>query len=339
MIKVLIVDDSPLMRQMIKDIVEKDTQMEVVSMAINGEDAITKTLTYEPDVILMDIEMPVMNGLQATRKIMQTKPTPIIVISGYNPESGDITIKSLESGAVDFIPKPSGTVSTDIEDIGDYIRAKIKVAALVDISKLAIPASQYSEKKIVSSEYSLLIIGSSTGGPRALTKVIPYLPEDFPLGVVVIQHMPAGFTASLAQRLDRLSPLKIKEAEMGDIIKPGTVLIAPGGKHLKIDNNMHIVLEEGVPYNGVKPSLDVTLFSIRDELKKPVFLVVLTGMGKDGLEGTFFVKDFGSYVVVESPETAVIDGMPGNIRKKGLADKVVRVEKIASEIIEILGED
>ncbi len=334
MIKVLVVDDSTLMRQMISDIVESDPDMTVISTASNGEEAIEKVILYSPDVVLMDIEMPVMNGLIATRRIMEKKPVPIIIISGCSSQTGDITLKSLESGAVDFIPKPSGTISPDIEDIAEYIKAKIKIASLVDIKKIS---SRFRVKEEIespsNSDYKMIVIGCSTGGPRALNKVVPYLPEDLPVGVVIVQHMPSGFTKSLAQRLDKISPLYVKEAEDGEFIEPGKVLIAQGGKHLIINKDMSVSLEDGLPYNNVKPSLDKTLFSIKDNIDDRVMLVVLTGMGKDGLEGTLFLKDKGAYVIVESPETAIVDGMPGSIRKKGLCDEIVPIYEISSTIV------
>jgi two-component system chemotaxis response regulator CheB len=342
-IRVLVVDDSALMRKIISDVLSSEPEIEVIGKAINGQDAIEKTTRLKPDVITMDIEMPVLDGLQALGYIMSECPTPVIMLSAA--DSPDMIMSAFQYGAVDFIPKPSGNISLDLDIIKNELITKVIAAAGVKTNKLKFLEEKPQEKTdpVMKTKTSkMVVIGSSTGGPRALQQVIPYLPSALDASVLVVQHMPAGFTKSLAERLNSQSMLKVREAEEGDIIQAGTVLIAPGDFHMivkqkKIDGELREVigLTKGERVQGVRPSVDVLLESVAKIFGQNSIGVILTGMGSDGSDGIKKLKLAGGKVIAEDESTCVVYGMPRSVIEQKLADYILPINKIAQCIVQI----
>ncbi|MCZ7401582.1 MAG: chemotaxis response regulator protein-glutamate methylesterase [Candidatus Methanoperedens sp.] len=346
-IKVLVVDDSAFMRKIISNILAGSADIDVMGTAKNGQEAIEKVTHLRPDVVTMDIEMPVLDGLQALGYIMSECPTRVIMLTGAESEHGDLTMTAFQYGAIDFIQKPSGNISLDMEKIRDDLIKKVLAAARVEVHKLGfIEEKVIKKEKIVSPVRTkvkkIIIIGSSTGGPRALQQVIPLLPSNLQAPVLVVQHMPAGFTKSLAERLDSQSLMRVREAVEGDIIKQGTVLIAPGDFHMtvrqqKIDGELCevIALTKGDKVQGVRPSVDVLLESVARIYKENSVGVILTGMGSDGSEGIKKLKLAGGKVIAEDESTCVVYGMPRSVIEQNLADYVLPINQIAQSIAEI----
>ena len=346
-IKVLVVDDSAFMRKIISNILATSPDIEVMSSAKNGQEAIEKVTHLRPDVVTMDIEMPILDGLQALGYIMSECPTRVIMLTGTESEHGDLTMTAFQYGAVDFIQKPSGNISLDMEKIRDDLINKVIAAAHVDIHKLAFIEEKLIKKKNLvipprTRVKKIVIIGSSTGGPRALQQVIPLLPSNLQAPVLVVQHMPAGFTKSLAERLNSQSMMRVREAVEGDIIKPGTVLIAPGDFHMtvrqqKINGELSevIALTKGDKVQGVRPSIDVLLESAARIYKENSVGVILTGMGSDGSDGIKKLKLAGGKVIAEDESTCVVYGMPRSVIEQNLADYILPIHKIAQNIAEI----
>lgn len=340
-------DDSAFMRKVISNILSSSPDIEVIGKAINGMDAIEKITKLKPDVVTLDIEMPVLDGLNALGYIMSECPTPVIIVSAADYEQAHATITAFQYGAVDFIQKPSGPISLDLESIKDELIKKVKSAAKVRIEKLG-----FIEEKIVKKEETeqpkrttlnkVVVIGTSTGGPRALQQVIPFLPKNLSAAVLVIQHMPLGFTKSLAERLDSQSKLRVKEAEEGDIVRPGVVLIAPGDFHMTIKQKKInakfenvISLNKNEKVHGVRPSVDVLLESVVPLYGHDALGVILTGMGSDGTEGIRHLKSSGGTVIVEDESTCVVYGMPRSIIENNLADSILPINKISECIVQL----
>ncbi|MCX9083904.1 MAG: chemotaxis response regulator protein-glutamate methylesterase [Candidatus Methanoperedens sp.] len=346
-IKVLIVDDSAFMRKVISNILSGSPDIEVLGTAKNGQEAIEKITLLRPDVVTMDIEMPVLNGLQALGFIMSECPTRVIMLTGAESDQGDLTMTAFQYGAVDFIQKPSGNISLDMEKIRDDLIRKITAAARVEVRKLG-----FIEEKVVKKEKTvypartgarkIIIIGSSTGGPRALNHIIPLLPSNLQVPVLIVQHMPAGFTKSLADRLDSQSMLRVREAADGDIIQIGSVFVAPGDFHMivkqqKIDGEIKEVigLTKGEKVQGVRPSVDVLLGSAVKIYGQDSIGIILTGMGSDGTCGIRKLKQAGGKVIAEDESTCVVYGMPRSVIEQKLADYILPVHEIARIITEI----
>jgi len=346
-IKVLVVDDSAFMRKIISNILAGSPDIEVMGTAKNGQEAIEKVTHLRPDVVTMDIEMPVLDGLQALGYIMSECPTRVIMLTGAESEHGDLTMTAFQYGAIDFIQKPSGNISLDMEKIRDDLIKKVLAAARVEVHKLGfIEEKVIKKEKIVSPVRTkvkkIIIIGSSTGGPRALQQVIPLLPSTLQAPVLVVQHMPAGFTKSLAERLNSQSMMKVREAVEGDIIQTGTVLIAPGDFHMiikqqRIDGELREVigLTKGEKVQGVRPSVNVLLESAASIYGPNSVGVILTGMGSDGSDGIRKLKLAGGKVIAEDESTCVVYGMPRSVIEQNLADYVLPIHKIAQSIAEI----
>jgi len=480
-IRTLVVDDSALMRKLIKDILSSDPAINVIDTAHDGKDAVEKTQRLKPDVITMDVEMPVMNGIDAVKHIMGTNPTPIVMLSALTSKGAETTIDALEAGAIDFICKPSGSISTDIKIIGEEIVQKVKSAAIANMkpekvtvtnqpstqiqrSKIKtllvddspffiktttdilqkypdieiigtaengkqaiekfhelqpdvivmdiempemngvetthallkeqfVPIIVFSSKtsedmkdvklalergavdfiakpsketslhslsqllvqkirdaceqkqihRITSLSDKILVIGTSTGGPQTLTELIPNLPADIPAGVLIVQHMPPVFTKSLADRLDRKSQIRVKEAEEGDEISPGRAFIAPGDYHMTIKEKTSngvtkkfISLNQDQKIHGVRPAVDVTFSSAANIYGPGTVAVLLTGMGQDGANAMGLVKAKGGYTIAQDEKTSIIFGMPQVAIKLGVVEKVLPLNMIPSEIIKRL---
>ncbi|RLL45335.1 chemotaxis response regulator protein-glutamate methylesterase [Oceanobacillus piezotolerans] len=312
-IRVIVIDDSAFMRKVISDILESDIRIEVVATARNGEDGLKKIQMFNPDVVTMDVHMPIMDGVTALEKIMSTAPLPVIMLTSSEEEATE-TIEAISKGAVDFIYKPSGPISLNIDTIREEIISKVVTASSIEISAIE-KFSNENPKTYKAYDHTIIGIGSSTGGPRALQKVLSDIPKTFHSPILVVQHMPAGFTKSLADRLNGLCHLHVKEAEDGEIIRSKTVYIAPGNYHMnieKIGTELKIHLTDKEPRNNHRPSVDVLFESIAEINKMNKIAVVLTGMGNDGSQGIKELKnkDNRASVIVESEETCIVYGMP-----------------------------
>lgn len=348
-IKVLVVDDSALMRKYIKKILEEDPAIEVVEMARDGDEAVEKNLALKPDVITLDLNMPKMDGLTALQYIMHTSPCPVVVVSSLTRRGALTTFEALELGAVDCIAKPEGTVSLNLERVGDEIRMKVKAAAGARLK--AMPGKQNAAHPAVFKKAALppvlfdqnrdrvVVIGVSTGGPRTLEGILPALPGSLRASVIVVQHMPEGFTKCFAERLDACCSLPVKEAADGTPLEKGTITVARGGYHLKFDRqpiDRKLVMRLSREPDDVLyiPSVSVTLNSLRKYLKDSQIVgVMLTGMGDDGVDEMSQVRSGGGYTIAESEETAVVWGMPGQLWKRGGADILAPAYEIASLIV------
>jgi len=372
-IRVLVVDDSAFMRKIITNLLTTSPDIEVIGRAKNGQEAIEKVTELRPDVVTMDLEMPVLDGLQALGYIMSECPTPVIMLSGAESAHADVTITAFQYGAVDFILKPSGNISLDMSKIKDELIKKVKAAAYVEVHKLGFieekSIKDKGRRKIKAQEIvelhesnmadernkketiepikkpgikKIIIIGSSTGGPRALQRVIPLLPSNLHAPVLIVQHMPPGFTKSLAERLNAQSMIKVREAMEGDILQSGTVYIAPGDFHmivkqLRINGELKevIALTKGEKVQGVRPSVDVLLNSITSIYGQNSLGVILTGMGSDGSDGIKKLKLAGGKVIAEDESTCVVYGMPRSVIDQKLADYILPINRIAESIAQI----
>lgn len=351
--RVLVVDDSAFMRKAISLMLESDPEIEVVGMASNGEDGIELNQKLKPDVITLDIEMPRMDGLTALRRIMNENPTPVMMISSLTTEGAEATLEALSLGAVDFIPKQLSFVALDIVKIKEELLAKIKhiaqhkprfsknmagaIRATAPKPKpVTISTSSSGAPKKVLKKFNIVAIGTSTGGPPALQAVLPLLPKNFPVPVMVVQHMPATFTKSLAERLDGISNVHVKEAEHGEKLQAGVAYIAPGGKHMLVkgrSGNAEIALSDEPRDTLHRPAVNVMVKSVADAFGSAVLGVIMTGMGNDGLEGIRQVKKNGGMAFAQNMETCVVYGMPRAIVDDGLADKVIPIDNMAAEIV------
>ncbi len=350
MIKVLVVDDSPLVRKIASDILNSDPEIEVIATASNAEFAINKIKKLRPDVVTMDIEMPGMGGLNAIKRIMDENPVPIIVLSAFAKKGAELTIQALEYGAVDFIAKPSVSLSGGLDTIATELIKKVKNASKISVGRKEVKET-VTEKKVLEikkefgsykGRYEIVAIGTSTGGPVALKTVLSGFPEDFPLGIVVVQHMPPVFTGAFANRLNTICNVNVKEAMDGDPILPGSVLIAPGDYHMtvtKYNTNPKVLLHKWEPVSGHRPSVDVLMHSVAREFGANAIGVIMTGMGRDGAEGIKELKKKGGYVIAQDKDTSVIYGMNRVVIENGDADEIVPVEEISNRIINKVLED
>lgn len=341
--KVLVVDDSAYTRQLIRKIVEQEPALEVVGIASDGIDAMGKTLRYEPDLITLDFEMPEMDGFSFLRWLMRERPTPVIMLSSH--ADSKTVFKALELGAVDFIAKPTKRASVELQVIEKDLIRKIKGIKDIRLDILSknlelLEGDETAEaaEEVKEGNIQLVAIGSSTGGPAALQIVLSRLPADFQPAIVVSQHMPRGFTGPLSERLNKLSKLKIKEAEEGDHIEPKTVFICPGGAHLSLQKKRHknvITLKESDITDKYIPSVDYMMVSVARHFGARAMGVLLTGMGNDGKKGMLEIKGKGGYTIAESEESAVVFGMPAEAIKSGSVESVLSVSEIPSEMTRV----
>lgn len=340
-IRVLVVDDSPFIRKVLKDIINSDPELEVCCEAHNGVEAIEAVKTLKPDVITLDIEMPQLNGLDALKFIMNKYPTPVIMISSLTQEGAEATIRALEYGAIDFIPKPSSYLSTGIKELRLEIITKIKEAAKIPprflkFRRIRLLESQkrIREKKDVAK--SIVAIAASTGGPQSLLRVIPKLPAEIKSGILIVQHMPPGFTKSFAQRLDRVSKIEVKEAEDGDLVEGGKVYVAPGDFHMEVTiraGKPRITLNKKPKVHGVRPAADPMMISAARAFGRKTIGVVMTGMGRDGAQGLAEIKKRGGTTIAQDKETSIIFGMPKAAIELGVVDYIVPLDRIAETIV------
>ncbi|PID25588.1 chemotaxis response regulator protein-glutamate methylesterase [Sporosarcina sp. P7] len=368
--RVLVVDDSAFMRKLISDMLNKHPMMEVIGIARNGKDAVEKVRNLQPDVLTMDIEMPVMNGLEALKFIMDHMPIPVVILSSTTKHNTENAVLAIEYGAVDVIAKPGGAISLNLHEIEQEIVEKVFAASNVVIHTLTrqitstnnrhtpTPSKQNTvnesrststhpiktvniPKKNTLIAKRFVIIGTSTGGPRALQEVITKFPANFPHPILIVQHMPPGFTKSLAERLNNLSEIIVKEAEHGEPIENGTAYIAPGGLHLKFEKSRtgyKIVLDgDEAPRSGHRPAVNVLLESAATHKELGYITAIMTGMGYDGKEGMELLRaSCKTFTIAESKNTSVVYGMPKAIIDAGLSDEIKDIQQIADAIIENL---
>lgn len=354
-IKLLVVDDSAFMRKAIESMVNKDPDIEIVGQARNGLEAIDMVKRLNPDVMTLDIEMPRMDGLTALQKIMAENPLPVIMVSSLTTEGADATLRALDLGAVDFIPKDKSFASFGVMKIEDQLIAKIKdfarrktffrrplfarpvtsVRPETASAPSAAPSAALRTPPKITSKKKLVIIGTSTGGPQSLQKVIPMLPGDLGVPVLVVQHMPPNFTKSLAQRLDSLSKLTVLEAQGKEQLEPNHVYIAKGGTHLKIKRvGAHLYTDVGLePANTLHiPSVDVTAASVAEVVGKDALGVIMTGMGSDGMKGLQLLKLKGGNVIAQDEPSCIVYGMPRAVVDAGYQDEVVPLTELYQRI-------
>jgi len=340
-INVLIVDDSAFMRKLLSEFLSEDPAIRVVGSARNGRDALRKVKMLAPDVVTLDVELPDINGIDVLRSIMKEEPLPVVMVSNFTQRGAKTTLDAMAIGAVDVVAKPSGVISPDLHLVKEELLVKVKTAASANIKGqvATIQASGKTTSKPVlqaKDGMRLIAIGASTGGPRALQTVIGGLPDNLPAPVVVVQHLPPLFTTTLAERLNGLTPLTVKEAEHGEILQNGTVYIAPGGYHMKLKNNdrmLTVVLEDSAPVHGLKPAFDSLLESLAGMEGLSLVLAVLTGMGNDGARGlSRFNSEYSPYAIAESAETAVVFGMPKAAIGTGRIHAVLPLPDIAQAI-------
>jgi two-component system, chemotaxis family, protein-glutamate methylesterase/glutaminase len=361
-IRVLIVDDSAFMRKLINDFLSEHPEIEVIGTARNGEDALKKWKIFRPDVITLDVEMPVLNGLEVLKTIMREQPIPVVMLSSTTKEGADTTLQAIQAGAVDFVAKPSGSISIDLHKIKAELIEKVLSASKANLSKfnsvdISIPVVQKADRMIASEKMpaeklftsrtkpdqnskKIICIGTSTGGPRALQRVLTSLPKDIGVPILIVQHMPAGFTKSLANRLNSLSQIHVKEAEDGELLQKGTAYIAPGGWHLQVKSigpGLAVSLGNAAPRNGHRPSVDVMFESISSIKNYTKIAVIMTGMGSDGSKGLLEMKKNGAVkAIAESQETSIVFGMPKAAIATKMVDDVANVENIAQSIMKYI---
>lgn len=388
-VKVLVVDDSGFFRRRVSEILSSDPTIQVVGTATNGKEAIDQALALKPDVITMDYEMPMMDGITAVRHIMQRCPTPVLMFSSLTHEGARVTLDALDAGAVDFLPKNFEDISRNPEKVKQMLCEKVhsisrsnrrfsgygsnstpaptpsaaavsprassaaptpsRPAPAAAPARSALPAAHAHAAHTSASTahphaahspapkrkaYKLVAIGTSTGGPVALQRVLTQLPANFPAPIVLIQHMPAAFTKAFAERLDKLCRISVKEAEDGDMLRPGLALLAPGGKQMMIDGRGAVKILPGDERLNYKPCVDITFGSAAKSYNDKVLAVVLTGMGADGREGARLLKQSGSQIWAQDEASCVIYGMPMAIVKAELADAVYSLDDIGRHLVE-----
>ena len=338
-VRVLVADDSLFMRHLVKKALESHPRIQVVGEARDGCEAVEKNAELCPSVIVMDVQMPKMDGLSALRRIMGERPAPVVMFSSLTTRNAVVTLEALSLGAVDFMPKPENRVN--ISPIAEELCRKVVAAASANLrpkTRRARPAGGKKSLQRAEEAGALVVIGSSTGGPQALDEVIPKLPPDFPGCVLICQHMPPGFTASMAKRLDALAAVAVKEAQDGDRFLSGSVLVAPGGVHSEVVKNdggqgrPHIRLNAGEPVHGVRPAVDVALLGAAPLFGPKLMVVILTGMGFDGAKGAKAAKNLGATIICQDEATSVVWGMPRACVEIGACDKILPLQRIAGAI-------
>lgn len=351
--RVLIVDDSSFIRRILTDIIGENPHLEVIGTASNGREAILLAKTLAPDVITMDIEMPIMDGITAVKEIMAVKPTPILMFSSLTKVGAKATLEALEAGALDFLSKSLTDISSDTETAKRQLCARIRVlgarglqeSRLVLDNKKEKPAEPYYKNKIEPGQqgidnfninnYKYLLIGTSTGGPAALQEILTRLPANYPVPIVIIQHMPESFTGPFAERLNSLSKITVKLASDGDVLRAGTAYIAPGGHQLRFNNireRVSLLIERAGNEDTYKPSVDTTYISAADQGLSNVLAIILTGMGSDGLKGVKKLKSKKATIWSQDKESSIVYGMPMSVNQEGLADHILSLSQISNAL-------
>lgn len=358
-VSVIIVDDSRFFRSRIKDILEQDSGIKVIDSAENGQSGVEKVLEHQPDVVVMDIEMPVKNGIDATKEIMQKSPRPILMFSSLTSEGAQATLDALAAGAADFVTKQFDEIAERPEEVASLLQEKIKILAkdVPGNSDVLLEKTTAEDKKSVRSDtkakvnynisdpptratgkkYKMLLIGTSTGGPAALQEVLTKFPKDFPTPILLIQHMPAAFTPAFASRLDGLCDISVKEAAHGDELKAGCAYLAPGGKQMTLEKvtsiSFKLNIMDGDQELIYHPSVDETFKSAANLIGSEILSVVLTGMGADGRDGAKVLKEKGATIWAQDEASCVVYGMPQAVASEGLSSHSITLEQVAPCIL------
>lgn len=349
-VRALVVDDSGFFRRRIVEILDADPGIEVVGTAANGQEAIDEAAKLRPDVIVMDIEMPVMDGITAVRRIMARQPTPILMFSSLTFEGAKATLDALDAGAADFLPKRFEDISRDQQEARQVLCRRVRTLGLRRARPAPSPAGAPSAARPATAvpatsappvradrspvrmrDFRAVLIGTSTGGPVALQKVLTALPANFPLPLLLVQHMPASFTPAFAQRLDSLCAIRVKEAADGDVLQPGLALLAPGGLQMVVESRggqQRVRIVESEAGQHYRPCVDVTFKSAAPVFGGQVLAIIMTGMGADGREGVRALKQLGAKVWAQDEDSCVVYGMPAAVAEAGLADRVLPLDQI-----------
>src|SRR6202045_4919867 len=346
-IRVLIVDDSAFMRKVLETILVTDENVQVVGHAKDGREAVRLSESLKPDVITMDINMPVMDGLQATAEIMTTNPRPIVVVSSESRQGAASTLRALELGAIEFVAKPSSGIDLDMHSVREDLLRKVRLAAKVrvvrsariaaeiknaDIKPIAPPLGPASRPTTASSpdqRFPVVVLAASTGGPATVMRLAPGFTRDFPAAVILVQHMPAAFTTQYATQLSEFTGVRVKEAENNETLTPGTFYICPGGQHLRVMPTGRMQLDgSSGRINGYLPNIDITMESVAAFAGPLSIGVILTGMGNDGTAGATAIKSAGGMVLAQDEATSVIFGMPAEAIKAGAVSQVLGIDDI-----------
>ncbi len=350
-VRVLVVDDSALMRKLIPQIIERDPSIQVVGTAIDGEFALKKIGELGPHVVTLDLEMPRMGGMETLKEIMRRHRLPVIVVSAHSTEGASATFKALSLGAFDFVAKPKDAASAHMDAIATELITKIKVAAQTRVPRIGLAIPTYSvdsptrpvklEPGVARPRVSggipnkIVAIGVSTGGPNAVQYVLSQLPEDFPASIVIVQHMPEGFTDMFAKRLDECCAIEVKEAQSGDLLVAGRALICPGNRHIRVKRmplGDIVVLSDEDKVNGHRPSVDVLFRSAASEFGPRCMALLMTGMGDDGADAMGEVKASGGLTIAQSEDSCVVFGMPKAAIERGFATRVVSLDAMANTL-------
>ncbi|NOH34742.1 protein-glutamate methylesterase/protein-glutamine glutaminase [Vibrio chagasii] len=367
-IKVLVVDDSSFFRRRVSEIINSEARLEVIDVAVNGKEAVEKAKQLRPDVITMDIEMPVMDGITAVREIMAASPTPILMFSSLTHDGAKATLDALDAGALDFLPKKFEDIARNRDDAVALLQQRvIQIAAkrafmrrapiaprvtataststplrqpVSNAAPAARPAASAAKFRASGKKYQLTAIGTSTGGPVALQKILTRIPANYPHPIVLVQHMPATFTAAFASRLNTLCKIEVREAQDGDVLKPGVAYLAPGGKQMMVDGragSARLRIIDGGDRMNYKPCVDVTFGSAAKIYGDKVLSMILTGMGADGREGSRMLKTAGSTVWAQDEDSCVVYGMPQAVAKAGISTEDLPLDRIAERILVEVG--
>jgi two-component system chemotaxis response regulator CheB len=346
-VRVLIADDSTVMRTALVRMLESSPIIRVCGTARNGVEAVQKTKILQPDVVTMDVDMPVLDGIQALKQIMRESPCPVVMVSSLTLEGATVTLEALEAGAFDYLPKEDLCHEAGALQLRYDLVEKIEAAAR---SPLALRKKPFHPPTLTPVENGLLnrshvvpklvVLGTSTGGPKALQEILPELPGDLPVGILVVQHMPPGYTAAFAERLNGLCRLSVREAKQGEMVEAGTVYVAPAGQHTTIfSNRLHqpLISLSDMPSDTVhKPSVDVTMLSVADLFGEYALGIILTGMGCDGLAGMTAIRDAGGITIGQNEATCAVYGMPRACADRGILQKVVPLSQVPQQILSAL---
>jgi two-component system chemotaxis response regulator CheB len=345
-VRVLVVDDSALMRKLIPTILERDPSIEVVGTAMDGAFALKKIEELRPDVVTLDLEMPRMDGMETLRMIMRSAPLPVVMVSTHSKEGAYATFKALALGAIDFVAKPKEASSGHLDTIATELIEKIKVAKRAAGGRITAPVIAdriqpvKKNARVAAPPHRIIAIGISTGGPNALQFVLSQIPAEFSGSLLIVQHMPEGFTEMFARRLDECCALEVQEAKSGDLLFAGRALICPGNRHMmvrRMPRGDMVVLSDSAPVNGHRPSVDVLFHSVSQEFGPMAVGVLMTGMGEDGAEGLGAIKAAGGVTLAQSEDTCVVPGMPRAAIVKGYVNRIVPLDAIGNVLITHFG--